>query len=90
MSNEWEVMEELGCNRVQWGFQKNKQYPRWNIVILPSELKEHQVSPTQITNEVIQSDHITENIFCGAYLFLIARWATKHYVHFEVRCPWPS
>lgn len=90
MSNEWEEMEKLGCNRVQWGFQKNKQYPRWNIVILPSELKEHQVPPTQITNEVIQSDHITENIFCGAYLFLIARWATKHYVHFEVRCPWPS
>ena len=45
MSNEWEVMEELGCNRVQWGFQNNKQYPRWNIVIPPSELKEDQVPP---------------------------------------------
>lgn len=84
MSNEWEVMEELGCNRVQWGFQKNKQYPRWNIVIPPSELKEDQVPPTQITNEVIQSDQYHKKYFLWRLVFLIARWATKHYVHFEV------
>ena len=63
MSNEWEVMEELGCNLVQWGSPKNKQYPRWNIVIPPSELKEDQVPPTQIANDVIQSDQYHRKYF---------------------------
>lgn len=75
MSNEWEVTEE-GVTEFNEVSQK-KQSPRLNIVIPPSKLKEDQV-PTQITNEVIQSDQYHRKYFSWRLFIFICKAARQN------------